>query len=88
MSDLNLPPLIKLFRGIRLNFRGLFSADAGPLPARQEEQAGVGGRVPGPGAPPGGGWRHLQHEGGASSSGLHTLPGPGTGGDGNFEAKR
>ena len=48
----------------------------------------MGGRVPGPGALPGGGCRHLQPSGGASSSGLDTLLGPGRGAEDSFEEKR
>ena len=79
---------IEIFRGIRLNFRGLFSLDAGSLSLGPKEQAGVGGGVSGPGALSGGGYHHLQQSGGASSSGLCTLPGPGRGGDNSFEETR
>ena len=78
----------KLFRRIRVYFRGLFSPDAGSLPQGPEKQTGVGGGVPGPGALPGGGCRHLQQSGGASSSGLGTLLGSRRGAEGSFEEKR
>ena len=48
----------------------------------------MGGGVPGPGALPGGGCRHLQQSGGASSSGLDTLLGPRRGAEDSFEEKR